>query len=83
MIETATGVPGDEPELARGVCGQTARALAHRTHARADPREALVGEIAEPDRAEEAVVPPACSWPRYVHLHTVVQSERTSLPVAR
>ena len=67
---------------ARRLRREPADALAHRPHARADAREALVGELAEADRAEVARRPSRLPLrgPRYVHLQTVVQSERTSAP---
>ncbi len=97
MIETPTAVPGSEAELGGGALASSpSHRLAHRADAPADAAVALVDQIAEPDRAEERVVPATDadvsavaaaaappSWPRYVHLHTVVQSERTSAPVAR
>ncbi len=95
MIDTATGRARREPELGRRLRGEPACPLAHRPHRATDAREALVGQLTEADLPEVALVPALGvtqgGWgglgppnvDRYVHLHAVVQSERTSLPVAR
>ena len=84
MIATATGVPASEPQLARASRREHAGALAHRA-ARVVPMRAKpsAARSPRPMRSKKSRCHPRPSCPRYVHLQTVVQSERTSTPVAR
>ena len=82
-MATPTARARREPELARGALGEPADALAHRPHLGADAGVPVVDELAEPDLRRRNSSSQRSSCPRYVHLHTVVQSERVSTPVAR
>jgi hypothetical protein len=78
MIETATAVPGASPiSRAAASVNPPARSPIGRTRVpmRSKPTSSPIAS------KKSFFQPPSC--PRYVHLHTVVQSERTSLPVAR
>ena len=83
MSDVATGVPGARPSSARGRGREPADALAQRAHVRADAREPVVGEIAEPDLRRSTSGPSAA---RDRGTSTCTRSCRANarrLPVAR